>query len=355
MHIDDYLKRKILEIPIEDIANKMGYSINKHTMLCPFHDDHHPSLHFHVKTNTYKCFSCGARGNSINLVMNGLNLSFPDACQWIAQSFGLPLPTQTRIIRPRKIKSSPSLKATGQRKESGYREPDVEILNWIINSAGLSNDAKRFLYDERKYKESVCNALKIGSISNSSKFVDALTRRFGLQRSLNSGIIIRTKCGTLIPFTNVPCLLFPFRDEKGIILNIQGRYIGDKPDQTRFFFIKGLKTGIFNLDNLVKEDYDTPIYISEGVTDGLALLSEGKQAVAIPGASGFKEEYAKYFRGRVLFMYPDHDDSGKNLFKDANEKLRIISNYVTELSYDESCKDYSDFYLKKQNGTPKNI
>ena len=44
---------------------------------CPFHEDRNPSLG--IKYNRYFCFSCGAKGNVIDLLMNRDNLSFIDA------------------------------------------------------------------------------------------------------------------------------------------------------------------------------------------------------------------------------------------------------------------------------------
>ena len=32
--------------------------------LCPFHDDHHPSLYVSPAKGVWRCFSCGAGGNA---------------------------------------------------------------------------------------------------------------------------------------------------------------------------------------------------------------------------------------------------------------------------------------------------
>ena len=59
--------------PIEDVAKRLGIEVGRHKALCPFHEDRHPSLHFDIKRNRYKCFSCGASGNVIDLVMRYMN------------------------------------------------------------------------------------------------------------------------------------------------------------------------------------------------------------------------------------------------------------------------------------------
>ena len=33
--------------------------------LCPFHDDHNPSLRVNTETGAYRCMSCGAHGGDV--------------------------------------------------------------------------------------------------------------------------------------------------------------------------------------------------------------------------------------------------------------------------------------------------
>ena len=52
-------------IPIEDLASRLGLDVRHHKALCPFHNDHHASLSFNVRKNTYRCFVCDAHGDTI--------------------------------------------------------------------------------------------------------------------------------------------------------------------------------------------------------------------------------------------------------------------------------------------------
>lgn len=38
--------------------------------LCPFHDDHNPSLSVSLEKQIYRCFACGASGNVFNFIMD---------------------------------------------------------------------------------------------------------------------------------------------------------------------------------------------------------------------------------------------------------------------------------------------
>ena len=64
-------------IPIEDLASRLGLDVRHHKALCPFHNDHHASLSFNVRKNTYRCFVCDAHGDTIDLVRHLLNKDLP--------------------------------------------------------------------------------------------------------------------------------------------------------------------------------------------------------------------------------------------------------------------------------------
>ena len=345
MHVDDYLKRRIHEIPIESVAERLGLHPSKHKILCVFHQEKTPSLSFYPKNNSFKCFGCGASGDASTLVMQVLNLSYPDACLWIAQQFGIYIPDRSASKKKKKKKITPIQKQSSK-KEDGKRLTDSEVLEWVVSTARLSPDAKHFLFEERGYSKEVCEKLKLGSISDKDKFINLAIKVWGKERCLRSGIIREFSFG-LLPFIRVPSILFPFYGEDGTIKNICGRYM-IPVKKNRFLYISNLDNDIkiFNLNQLVNTSTSVPVFISEGLTDCLALLSEGKMAVAIPGAGSFKSEYVKYFSGRNLFMYPDHDTAGHKFFEDVNKKLRKFSAHVTELPYDTECKDYSDYYKK---------
>ena len=47
--------------------------------VCPFHDDHSPSMSVSKDKQIYTCFSCGATGNVIKFIQDYENISFIDA------------------------------------------------------------------------------------------------------------------------------------------------------------------------------------------------------------------------------------------------------------------------------------
>lgn len=68
--------------------------------LCPFHDDHSPSLNVSPTMQIYKCFSCGAAGGVIAFVQKFHKLSFLEAVELLANRTGLQMPTaETNPLR----------------------------------------------------------------------------------------------------------------------------------------------------------------------------------------------------------------------------------------------------------------
>lgn len=73
--------------PIEKVAARYGTlhrSGVNYKMLCPFHDDHHPSLGIHVGGQYFKCHACGAGGDVIGLVMGFEHCLFAEAVKILA-------------------------------------------------------------------------------------------------------------------------------------------------------------------------------------------------------------------------------------------------------------------------------
>ena len=57
--------------------------------VCPFHDDHSPSMSVDPVKQIYKCFSCGAGGNVFTFVMNYENIEFVQAVKLLGSRLGI--------------------------------------------------------------------------------------------------------------------------------------------------------------------------------------------------------------------------------------------------------------------------
>ena len=67
--------------------------------LCPFHDDHKPSMNVNSVKQIFKCFACGAGGDVFKFVQMRENLTFPQAIERLAERAGIKLPQKRRPAR----------------------------------------------------------------------------------------------------------------------------------------------------------------------------------------------------------------------------------------------------------------
>jgi len=63
----------------------------KFKALCPFHDDHNPSLELNPDRQSYKCWSCGAGGDIFDFVKDFERVDFPEALRMLADRAGVSL------------------------------------------------------------------------------------------------------------------------------------------------------------------------------------------------------------------------------------------------------------------------
>lgn len=70
--------QKAKEIPIESLFTfeKLKSSSKRATASCPFHTDNSPSFVIYKESNRFMCFSCGAKGSSIDFYMKLKNTNF---------------------------------------------------------------------------------------------------------------------------------------------------------------------------------------------------------------------------------------------------------------------------------------
>lgn len=333
---------RLKELSCEEVAVKLGIDVKHHRALCFMHSDQHPSLAFFgSKRDSWYCFVCKKGGNAIDLVREKNNCGFVDACTWLCHKFNIDMGEKTLKSNSKDL--CHVLKMVT--KES--MKPFVkEVAQFVIDNSKLTDIGSQFLFDERKLAPEVISHLHIVSLDNPWDIVKKLKNNFDEETLKNSGFlsVVNDKHYLRI-FT--PCLLFPYYDVQGILIGIQSRYLGDKKDAPRFQFLASQKTHLFNLPILREMRINDELYISEGITDCLALLSSGKKAIAIPSASILPENELMKLVKYKLRMYPDRDNAGARAFHTLQSFFIKQLNFLKAVQLPDGCKDYSDFYKER--------
>ncbi len=287
------------DLPIEEVAVRLGLDVRHHKALCPFHNDHHASLSFNVRKNTYRCFVCDAHGDTIDLVRHLLHKDFREACQWLSNGTYEP---------------HPNLPSPPRRGAGGEAPFDANRYSRFFDHPYLSPAAKAFLFDQRRLDPRVVRWCRLTSW--------------------------RDRQGT-------DWLQIPYYDRDGKLIGLQNRNLtpGGEP---RFKFPRGSQCTIYNLPVLNRLQPGEALYITEGASDCWAMLSSGHKAIAIPSATLLSQKDKEllstihYALSTSFHMYPDRDAPGERLFLQLKEILPNIHHH--QLPPD--CKDYSELYLK---------
>ena len=307
---------KLRWLSCEGAAQRLGIKVKQHKALCPFHDDHTPSLTF--KKNKWKCWSCGEGGDTISLVQKVLGKDFCDACRWLADEHNV-------IVSSFRIQDSSA-------QES--KPFDASRYERFFERPWLSPEARRFLFDERRIDPRVVRWCRLTSWTDRQgihwlqiPYYDREGKLTGIQnRNLVSSSKVQVSGGN---------------DLKPETWNL-------KPAAPRFRFPKGSRCGIYNLPVLNLLRQGEPLYIAEGCSDCWSLLSAGHKAIAIPSAtllSRSDKEQLLALRSTlstVFHMYPDQDAPGERLFLQLREVLPSLERHQLPAG----CKDYSDYYVK---------
>lgn len=178
--LDKSTTQRLRSLPVEAVAERLGLHVVRHKSLCPFHDDHHASLSYSTSRNTFRCFVCDARGGTIDLVMRHLNMSFPDACRWLANGTNIILDT----YRPR----TPTV-------DRPARPFDAARYARLFEHPWLSDEARTFLFTERRLNPRVISWCRLTSWTDrqgthwlQTPYFDASGQLIGLQnRNLDYG------------------------------------------------------------------------------------------------------------------------------------------------------------------------
>ena len=311
--LSDYDIQKLRALPIESVAERLGLRVSRGRCLCPFHDDTRPSLMLRRDRNSYHCFVCGTGGSGpIDLVMKYLNKTFIEACYWLANEHNVII-TADHNRHPSGTKHHPSPAGTGI---------DLAHLECLIARRTLTAEARRFLFDERRIREDVVAELGLSSIS----------MPVPMSGNLCEG------------WFNAPSLLIPYRDMNGKLLSVQARYLGKEKGRPRFQFPRGSKCSIYNLPVLRTLADGEPLFVTEGASDCMAMLSAGHKAIAIPSATLLKPEDVAMLKSvktlTNIHICPDRDRPGEALALDLKQHFPQIMRHQLPEGY----KDFGDYW-----------
>ena len=282
--------------------------------VCPFHDDHSPSMSVSREKQIYTCFSCGATGNVFKFIQDYENITFMEAVKKCADMANV----LVDISNVKKVNKNQSLYDIYELSQKFYQ-------NNINTEAGTK--AKEYLKGRKITNEMI----KEFGIGLSLKSKDALTKllkkkEFSDKDLIRSGLVNENDFELNDIYRNR--IMFPLYDLNGKIIGYNGRvYNGETENK----YINSKETDIFKKRELLynyhraKEECRKTkrVIIHEGQLDVIRTSSIGiKDCVATLGTA-FGKEQAMLIRklsSNVILCF-DGDNAGLKATKSAIEEL----------------------------------
>ena len=234
--------------------------------ICPFHDDHNPSMSVSPEKGVYKCFVCGNAGNVFNFVMEYEKVSFYEAVKIVADKIGVSIDIST------------------SKKENTKKSPLYDIYNIAYKfyqnnlNTVYGKEAKKYLLN-RKIDEDVIKNFNIGLSLSDSELCNALKAKgFKDDDIVSSGVASQN--GNNIYDIYKDRIMFPLYDLEGNVVGFSGRIYNQKSESK---YINTKETEIFKKGELLYNYHiakkearkEKNIIVVEGFMDVIRLSTIG--------------------------------------------------------------------------------
>ncbi len=273
--------------------------------ICPFHDDHTPSMSVSKDRQLFKCFVCGKGGNVFTFVQNYENISFLEAIKKVADKVGI------------------SLDFTPVKKVDSKFKEDYEIMefttkifqNNLNSKEGVK--AKEYLL-KRNITDDIIKEFQIGfALDNKTYLYNVLKKKnYDINKLDDLGLISKDGIDAHDKFINR--IMIPLTNLDGSTVGFTGRIFNGE-DLAKYINTK--ETAIYKKGNLLFNYYNAKKYIREsksailveGNMDAIRMYSSGfKNTLALMGTAITKEqvEILKKLRVPIILML-DNDAAGE--------------------------------------------
>lgn len=308
--------------------------------LCPFHNDHSPSLIISPEKQIFNCFTCRTGGNVFSFVMKYENVSFAEAVSIVAKKVGFNLKNDVFV-----------------KSENKYSK-DYEIyeyaMKYYLNNINTTDGSKAREYLlKRGINETIIKEFKLGySGSSKDTFYKLATNKGWDIETLNKlGLINKVNENVYDTFINR--IVIPIENLKGEVVGFTGRIFNGEDNTAKYLNTK--ETEIFKKSSLLFNYHNAKNYIRdrksvivvEGNMDAIKMSAKGfKNVVALMGVALSNEQIDILKRLKVpVILMLDNDNAGEEATIKNGGSL-INSGVDTKVVRLSGAKD-PDEYLEK--------
>ena len=207
--------------------------------LCPFHDDHRPSMYVNTVKQIFKCFACGAGGDVFKFLQMRENLTFPQAIERLADRAGIKLKKlKTQSSKPKTTDVDPNKLA--------------KVNAWAVDyfQKNLADEQKgkltRNYIAERQITPESTKKWRLGLAVDSRDDLIKAAKARGIPPKLltHTGLVVN-QGGSSLADKFVNRLMFPITDVTGRVIGFGGRTL----DEAGAKYINSPTTVLFDKSN----------------------------------------------------------------------------------------------------------
>ncbi len=312
--------------------------------VCPFHDDHSPSMSVSEEKQIYKCFSCGATGNVFTFVSEFENVSFIEAVSIVADKCGMELSKNAYIsnFTPAFSEEKEIMELSQKFFANNLRTSVGEVAINYLKERGI---------DEEIIKEF---GIGLSLDSNDSLYNLLIKKNYDSKKLLEIGLVNSVNGKIYDMFSRR--ITFPLWDKDGNIVGFSARVYRGEKDVSKYMnsreskiFKKG--ETLYNYHNaktIAKREKE--IIVVEGFMDAIRIASIGlKNVVALQGTAMTNEQIQLLKKLRVkVILCLDNDNAG--LTATLNNGEELVKNDVETFVIRLSGKKDPDEYILANGG-----
>jgi len=272
-------------------GHRMGRCGMKIRTLCPFHEEKRPSCY--VDEERFHCFACGADGDLFDYIQRRDDCDFREAFRKAGAMAGI-LPARHRpfVLTP--------VRGDETRPWMPYRMSGVELHRCVAMAEALLEDqwALEDFANARGWRPETLRGL-------------ALDPCLGMHK------------GKLV-------YIYPTGAKKRfkpLDPALENAHIGAK-----FAWMFGRPDAPWRGDRIIP--CTETVHITEGESAAIALIETGidngttEIAIAVPGASGWRREWAEMLHDRHVLIWPDADEAGEKM---KDQIIRSIKRFAKSI------------------------
>jgi len=321
----DRLKR---EVSVERLAEAHGVRLKRHGAdligLCPFHEDHSPSLVISPQKNLWNCLgACGKGGSVIDWVMCAEGVSFRHAVELLRREH-FPLAARPGAKPPQRS-STPKLPAPVS-QDGDDRALLLQVTHYYHATLKNSPDALKYLQGRGLTSTEMVEQFELG-------FADR-TLGYGLpEKNRVAGAELRGRLQRLGILRETGhehfngSVVIPVFNLEGEVVEMYGRKItpGLRPGTPLHLYLPGARRGVWNEQALIASK---EIILCEALIDALTFWCAGyRHVTASYGVNGFTDDHRAAFQKhgtkRISIAY-DRDDAGEQAAEKLAEELMAM-------------------------------